>query len=139
MSWIAYAIGSAFFAALVAIFGKVGISKVDTTLATTIRALIMAAFFVILALALDKQKLFGTIDRRALLFIALSGLAGALSWLCYFIALKNGPTTAVAAIDRTSVAMVFVLAVVFLGEKFTFQTAIGALLVFVGAFLMILK
>ncbi len=136
MTWIPYAVGSAFFAALVAIFGKIGISKVDTTLATTVRAVMMATFLVIVAAALQKSKLLGTIDRRALLFIVLSGLAGAISWLFYFFALKNGPASGVAAIDRTSVAIVFVLALLLLGEKFHPATAVGAVLVVIGAVLM---
>ena len=74
MSWVIYATLSAFFASLVAIFGKIGISKIDTTLATTVRALIMAAFFMVVAFALHKEKLIGTIDRHAFLFILLSGL-----------------------------------------------------------------
>jgi len=139
MSWIVYALLSAFFAALVAIFGKVGIAKVDTTLATTIRALIMAGFFVVASLALSKFKFTGTIDKSALTFIALSGLAGALSWLFYFMALKGGPASHVAALDRTSVVMVFVIAVLFVGEKFHLRTAVGALLVVSGAILMSLK
>ncbi len=139
MSWIVYALLSAAFAALVAIFGKIGISKVDTTLATTVRAIIMALFFIIVALILNKEKLIGTIDRHAFLFILLSGLAGAVSWLFYFLALKNGPTSAVAAIDRTSVAIVFILAVLFLGEKFHLRSAAGAVLVVAGAILMSLK
>lgn len=139
MTWGFYAFLSAAFAALVAVFGKIGIAKVDTTLATTVRALVMAGFFVVVAFALSKGKLIGTIDRHALLFIVLSGLAGALSWLFYFMALKSGPTSAVAAIDRTSVAIVFVLAVLFLGEKFHLRTAAGAVLVVGGAILMTLN
>lgn len=77
MSWIPYVLGSAFFAALVAVFGKIGIAKVDTALDTTVRAVIMAAFLAVVSAALQKSKLLGTIDRRAWLFIPLSGLAGA--------------------------------------------------------------
>lgn len=139
MSWVVYAVLSAFAAALVAIFGKIGISKVDPTLATTVRALIMAAFFVIVALVLSKERLIHTIDRHAFLFIVLSGLAGAVSWYFYFLALKNGPTSGVAALDRTSVAMVLVLSLLFLGEKFHVRSAIGAVLVVGGAILMSLK
>lgn len=139
MHWVLYAILSAVTAAAVAIFGKIGISKIDTTLATTVRAVIMAVFFIIVALSLNKEKLLGTIDRHAFLFIALSGLAGAISWLFYFLALKNGPASGVAALDRTSVAMVFILALLFLGEKFHMRSAIGAVLVVGGAILMSLK
>lgn len=139
MSWVIYAILSAAAAAAVAIFGKIGISKIDTTLATTVRALIMAAFFIVVALVLHKEKFIGTIDRHAFLFILLSGLAGAVSWLFYFLALKNGPASGVAALDRTSVVMVFILALMFLGEKFHLRSAVGAVLVLVGAVLMSLK
>lgn len=139
MSWIAYALLSAVAAAAVAILGKIGISRIDTTLATTIRALIMAGFFLAISLLLHKEKLISTIDRPALLYIVLSGLAGAVSWLCYFFALKNGPASGVSALDRTSVVMVFVLALLFLGEKFHIRTAVGAILVVAGAVLMSLK
>jgi bacterial/archaeal transporter family protein len=139
MTWVIYAVFSALAAAAVAILAKIGISKVDTTLATTIRAIIMATFFVVVSLVLSKERLIQTIDRHALLFIALSGLAGAVSWWFYFLALKNGPASGVAALDRTSVAMVFILAVLFLGEKFQIRSAIGAVMVVGGAILMSLK
>lgn len=139
MTWIIYALLSAVFAALVAIFGKIGIAKVDTTLATTIRALVMAGFFLVASLLLGKYKLMGTLDRSALTYITLSGLAGALSWLFYFIALKSGPASGVAALDRTSVVFVFLLAVLFLSEKFGLRSAVGALFVTVGAILMSMK
>lgn len=136
MSWILYAFGSALFAGLVALFGKVGLSHVDSTLATTIRSIVMAGFLVAVSLALGKFAGVGAIDNKALTFIILSGIAGALSWLCYFLSLKLGPTTAVAAIDRTSVVVVFVLALLFLGEPFRWQSALGAVLVVGGAILM---
>lgn len=139
MSWVVYAVLSAIAAAAVAVLAKIGISKVDTTLATTVRALIMAAFFVIVSLILSKDKLIHTIDRHALLFIALSGLAGAISWWFYFLALKNGPASAVAALDRTSVVIVFILAIAFLGEKFNLHSAVGAAMVVGGAILMSVK
>lgn len=139
--WIAYAFLSAFFASLVAIFGKIGLKAIDSTLATTIRAIIMAAFLALLSLALKKFNGFhlSSFSAREWLFIALSGVAGALSWLCYFFALKNGPTTAVSAIDRTSVIFVAVLAALFLGDSFGWKTGLGALLVAAGAFLITLK
>jgi transporter family protein len=136
-SWIIYAILSAVCAALVAIFGKIGISHVDTTLATAIRSVIMAVALVLAALSLGKFDL-SKIDNKALIFIALSGLAGALSWFFYFGALKNGPATAVAALDRLSVVFVLVLAVLFLGEALTWKTGLGALLVSLGAILLAL-
>lgn len=140
--WILYALVSAAFAALVAVFGKIGLvstSGVDSTLATAVRAVIMAGFLVTAALALGKGKLITTLDSKALLWIALSGVAGAISWLFYFVALKHGPATGVSALDRLSVVFVVIFAIVFLGEAFTWQKAAGAVLITAGALLMVLK
>ncbi|MFA5134439.1 MAG: EamA family transporter [Patescibacteria group bacterium] len=139
MSWIIFALLAAVFAALVAIFGKIGIAGIDTTLATAVRSVIMAGFLVITALVLGKATLLPTINGRALLYIALSGIAGALSWLFYFFALKNGPASGVAALDRTSVVFVLLLAILFLGERLTWKTGIGASFVGIGAILMAMK
>lgn len=137
--WILFSILSAIFAALVAIFGKIGITSVDTTLATAVRAVVMALFLVCVSLALGKGGLISSIGSKPLLFIVLSGVAGALSWLFYFFALKMGPTSAVAALDRLSVVFVLIFALIFLGEQFTLKSGIGALFVTIGAILMVLK
>lgn len=134
--WIFYAFLSAFSAAGVAIFGKIGIANIDSTLATAVRAVIMAIFLVMMALVLGKASLIDTIDGRAFRFIVFSGIAGALSWLFYFFSLKHGPPTGVVAIDRLSVVFVLVLSLIFLGAKFTWQAGLGAILVSVGAFLL---
>ena len=134
--WIAYALLAALFAALVAVLGKVGLKEVDATLATAVRAVVMAGFLVTAALVLGKAGKLDEISRRAFLFIVLSGAAGAASWLFYFLALRDGPATGVAALDRLSVVLVFVLAVVFLGEAFTPKAALGAVLVVAGAILL---
>ncbi|MFH1207832.1 MAG: EamA family transporter [Patescibacteria group bacterium] len=139
MSWIILAILSAVFAALVAIFGKIGITNLDTTLATAVRSVVMAVFLVAASLLLGKAKLLSTIHPRALLFIVLAGIAGALSWLFYFFALKNGPAPAVAALDRLSVVFVLILALIFLGEHLTWKSGLGALLITAGAVFMVLK
>lgn len=139
MSWIIFALLSAIFAALVAIFGKIGISGVDTTLATTVRAVIMTFFLVMSSLILGKHHLINTIDNKALLFIVLSGLAGAISWLCYFLALKSGPAASVVALDRLSVVFVLIFAVVFLGEGITWKSVLGVILMVIGAILMTIK
>ena len=127
---------SAGFAALVAIFGKIGLTGIDTTLATTVRAVIMAAFLVVVAFSLGKVGMLSALSGKALVFIALSGVAGALSWLFYFFALQKGPASSVAALDRLSVVFVLVLAVLFLGEHFTKKAVAGAVLVAAGAVLM---
>jgi bacterial/archaeal transporter family protein len=134
--WIAYALLAALFAALVAVLGKVGLKEVDATLATAVRSVVMAGLLVTAALALGKAGKLGEISRRAFLFIVLSGAAGAASWLFYFLALRDGPATGVAALDRLSVVLVFVLAVLFLGEAFTLKAALGAVLVVAGAILL---
>lgn len=138
-TWIIFALLSAFFAALVAIFGKIGIQQVDSTLATTVRSVVMAGFLVITSLILGKASLIGTIDKKALLYIVLSGIAGALSWIAYFIALKQGPATPVAALDRTSVVFVLLFSVLFLSEQLTWRTGLGAAFVALGAALMVIK
>lgn len=135
-SWIIFALLSALFAAAVAIFGKLGVQGLDTTLATTIRVVIMAAFLVVVSLTMGKGSLLSSFNNKALGFIALSGVAGALSWLFYFFALKYGPASGVAALDRLSVVFVLILAVLFLGEGLTWKSAIGALLVTIGAILL---
>src|SRR3989344_4505760 len=138
MNWIFYALLSAIFAALVAIFGKIGITGVDSTLATTVRAIIMAVVLALVALVLGKWDLANTINNKALWFIFLSGLAGALSWLFYFLALKNGPAAGVAALDRLSVVFVLILAALFLAEKITWLKALGIILLTAGAILVAL-
>jgi len=136
--WIVYALLAALFAALVALFGKVGLKNVDSTLATAVRSIVMAGFLVVTAVSLGKIKLLGTIDSKALTFIILSGIAGALSWLCYFLALKIGPTSGVAALDRLSVVFVVILAALFLAESITWKTGLGASLITIGALLFVL-
>jgi transporter family protein len=134
--WIGYALLAAVFAALVAVLGKVGLKEVDATLATAVRSVVMAGFLVTAALVLGKAGKLGEISQRSFLFIVLSGAAGAASWLFYFLALRDGPATGVAALDRLSVVLVFVLAVVFLGEAFSLKAALGAVLVVAGAILL---
>jgi len=134
--WIIYALLSAVFAALVAIFGKIGLKNIDSTLATTVRSVIMAIFLVLVSLSLKKISLLHTIEGKALLFIVLSGIAGAMSWLFYFYAIQKGQASTAAAIDRLSIVFVFILAIIFLGEKFTWGAVFGAVLIVVGAFFM---
>lgn len=133
MHWTIYAIGSAVFASLVAIFGKIGLKGVDSTLATTIRAVVMALILIMISSYLHKFSEVNSIGGRTFVFIILSGLAGALSWLCYFIAIKYGPVGGVVALDRLSVVFALILAAIFLGEAFTLKTALGGALIFAGA------
>lgn len=139
--WLLYAFLSSITAALVAIFAKLGLKGVDSTLATTIRSIIMAAFLIIVSLFLKKFEgfSFNTFSSRDWLLIALSAIAGALSWLFYFFALKYGLATKVVVIDRLSLVFVIILAAVFLGEALGWKSVIGALLMVAGALLITLK
>jgi len=138
MSWIIFALLSALFAALVAIFGKMGIGSIDTTLATTVRSAIMFGFLLVVSLFSGVFQNIKQIDSKSLGIIALSGIAGALSWLFYFYALKKGPASGVAALDRLSVVFVIFLAFLFLGENLTLKSVAGAILITIGAILFAL-
>lgn len=131
--WLPLALLSAFFAALIAIFGKIGLSKVDTTTATMLRAMIM--FLTLLAAVLLSGKLssVNALTGKQFFWIVLAGVAGALSWLFYFWALKLGKASQVAPIDRLSAVFVVVLATLFLGESVGWKTAIGSALMVLGA------
>ncbi len=138
MLWLPLAILSAVFAALVAIFGKIGIDKVDSTVATTVRAAVMLLLLLIVTTATGKLDEIGAIKSRALLFIVLAGAAGATSWFFYFWALKVGRASQVAPIDRFSAVITVVLAVLLLGEKISWKTGLGAAIMTVGAILVAL-
>jgi bacterial/archaeal transporter family protein len=144
-AWSFYALLSAVFAALVAIFGKKGlsdISAIDSTLATTIRSIIMALFLVGVSFSFGKFKYLSQVHPNALLFITLSGIAGALSWLCYFLALQLADpqqVPGVAALDRLSVVFVLIFSVLFFHDKLTLYSILGAILLTTGAILMSIK
>lgn len=139
--YILLALGSAVTAALVAIFGKIGLKEVDATLATTLRGVLMGIFMLLISLILiSTGKIsWANPSPRSWLFIALAALAGAASWTFYFWALKTGTAGSVAAIDRTSIVFTLILAALFLGEGLTLKTALGGLLVALGAILIVLK
>lgn len=139
--WLIYAFLSAIAAALVAIFAKMGLKNIDSTLATTVRSIIMAGFLFLTALSLKKFQGFSlsSFNQKEWLLIALAGIAGAISWLFYFYALKEGMAGKVAAIDRLSLVFIILLAAIFLGEKLSWQTSIGAIIMAFGAILITLK
>ncbi|MCC8372963.1 hypothetical protein CKY10_17660 [Photorhabdus sp. HUG-39] len=139
-TWLIYALLSAFTAALVAIFGKIGLQNLDANTATAIRAVIMALFLVGVVVVQGKLHLVSEIlaNRKALLFIVLSGVAGALSWLFYFLAIKNGNVSQVTPIDKLSVVFAVILAVILFGEKISLMTAGGVALITAGALMVAL-
>lgn len=140
MNYIILALLSALTASLVAIFGKLGLKNVDPTIATTIRSLIMAGFLVIVSLFLKKFENFSLnlFTSKDLLLIILAGISGALSWLFYFLALKFGPASHVAVIDRLSLVFVILLSALILGEVFNLKVFLGMILIVIGAILIVL-
>jgi len=136
--WIVLALLSAVTAALVAVFGKLGLRTVDPTLATTVRAVLMAGFLVIASAASGRLRGFspGALGGRDWLLLVAAAVAGALSWLCYFLALRDGPATAVAALDRLSLVVVVLAAALFLGEPLTGRMGAGVALMVAGAVLV---
>jgi len=139
-SWLIYAFLSAFFAALVAIFGKIGLKNIDSNVATTIRALIMAAFLIVVILFQGKLNQINEIfsNSKALTFVVLSGIAGAISWLFYFLALKRGTICQVTPIDRLSIVFAIIIALIFLGEKVTLFQSIGIVIAIAGTLMIAL-
>jgi len=138
--WLFYALLSAFTAALVAVFAKLGLKELDSTLAATIRGIIMASFLVIVSLFLRKFDGFSltALNQKEWLLITLAGIFGALSWLFYFVALQKGAATGVVAIDKLSIVFVVLLATVFLSEGIDWKSFTGALLMVGGAVLIAL-
>lgn len=141
MTWPVLALLSALFASLVAIFGKLGMKEVDALSATTIRSIIMSVALVcvfVFQFSQGKSHSFTSFNVDVWKFVVLSGLAGAASWICYFQALKIADASKVATLDRMSLLMTFLFAVIFLGEKLTWKLAAGAVLMIAGSFIVCL-
>ncbi len=138
-SWFYWALLSAIFAALTAIFAKIGVTNINSDLATFLRTIIIAIVLaVILAVTRQYQPL-ASISMRTYAFLALSGLATGASWLCYFRALKIGDAARVAPIDKLSIVLVAVFGVAFLGERLTASNWLGIVLIGCGALLVAYK
>jgi bacterial/archaeal transporter family protein len=131
-SWAVYAVLSAFFGALVAILGKIGVRDVDSNLAVAIRTVIIVFFAWGIVLAQGNARDTLRISRHSMIFLVLSAIATGLSWLFYYKALKLGEASRVAPIDKLSVALAVVMAFVFLGEKPTTGNVLAAILVTAG-------
>jgi len=135
--WWIYALLSALFAALTAIFAKVGIKGVDSDLATAIRTVIILIIAWGIALVRGSAENMGSLNRTNWIFLILSGCATGLSWIFYFKALQLGKVSQVAPVDKLSVALAIILAVVFLKEPLTIKSASGALLIIAGTLVLI--
>lgn len=139
--WIIYAAIGSVFAALVTILAKLGLKDTDSTLVTTIRSSIMFFSLCIFSLLSNKFSFtnFSTLSTADWWLIILSGLAGAASWLFYFAALKFGPATPVAIIDKSSLLLIAIFSIFILKDTFTLKTILGVLLMFTGVLLTVLK
>lgn len=136
--WWIYALLSAFFAALTAIFAKVGIKGVNTDLATAIRTVVILIIAWAIAFFRGGAATITSLSKQNLVFLCLSGVATGLSWVFYFKALQLGKISQVAPVDKLSVALAILLSVLFLGEALTWKNAIGALLIIGGTLVLIL-
>ena len=138
-SWQLWALLSAVFAALTAIFAKIGVENVNSDLATFIRTIVILLALGAILLGTGQWQPLGDISGRSYLFLVLSGLATGGSWVCYFRALKLGDAARVAPIDKLSVVLVAVFGVAFLGEKLSGPNWLGVLLIGAGAVLVAYK
>jgi transporter family protein len=135
IDWRVFAVGSAFFAALTAIFGKVGVSDINSDLATFYRTIVILAVSALLVTARHEWQAPGTLSYKGLVYLILSGIATGLSWICYFRALQLAPASRVAPIDKFSVVLVVLFAVLLLGERLTWKVAMGSVLIAGGVIL----
>lgn len=135
--WWVYALLSAFFAALTTIFAKIGVKDVNSDLATAIRTIVILV--IAWGIVIGRGQLGGLamLSRQTVIFLILSGIATGLSWLFYFRALQLGDASLVAPIDKSSLVLILVLSVVFLGEPLTWKSALAAILVTAGTLVSI--
>jgi len=138
-SWLPWALLSAAFAALTAIFAKVGVANINSDFATLVRTVVILCFLLGLVSATGQWQTPGSVSGRTWLFLVLSGLATGASWLCYFRALKLGDAARVAPIDKLSVVLVALFGVVFLGERLSGTNWLGVALIALGALLVALR
>ena len=138
MNWIFWAVMSAFFAGVTAVLAKVGVAGVDSNLATAVRTTVVLLFTWAIALGTSPISAVIRLSPRTWVFLALSGLATGLSWLCYFRALQLGEASRVAPVDKLSVVFAIGLAVLILHERLSWQQSIGGLLITAGAVILAL-
>ncbi|MEC5158594.1 EamA family transporter [Chryseobacterium sp. MP_3.2] len=137
--WWIFALLSAFFAALTAIFAKIGVENVNSNLATAIRTVVVLVMIWLIVFFRQEYKGFGELSQRNWFFLGISGVATGLSWIFYFKALQMGEASKVAGVDKLSLALTIIFAVLFLGETLTWRTAVGATLIIAGTLFLISK
>ncbi len=136
--WLLFAILSAVFAAATAILAKIGIDGVEPNLATAIRTIVVLALAWGMVFLTNSADGISSISTRSWIFLILSGLATGASWLCYFYAIKIGDVSKVVPIDKCSLVLTIIFAVIFLGEALTWKTVVGSILLLAGALVMVL-
>lgn len=136
--WLMFAILSAVFAAATAILAKIGIDGVDSNLATAIRTIVVLVMAWAMVFLTNSAGGISSISSRSWIFLILSGLATGASWLCYFYAIKIGDVSKVVPIDKCSLVLTIIFAVIFLGEALTWKTVVGSILLLAGALVMVL-
>jgi len=136
--WRVFALLSAVFAALTAIFSKVGVTTVNSNLATFLRTIVILMFAAAFVSIDRAWKLPADLNLRGVIFLVLSGIATGFSWLCYFRALQLGPASKVAPLDKISVAITIVLSILFLGEAASWKTLLGGCLILLGSLVLVL-
>ena len=133
MNWLVWSMLSALFAAATAVLAKIGVSGINSNLATAIRTIVILLFaWAIVAFTYRSGEL-SSVTQKGWLFLVLSGVATGLSWLCYFRALQLGPASKVAPVDKLSVVFVILFAAAFLGEGISFAKVAGGILIAAGA------
>jgi transporter family protein len=138
MSWKLFALGSAFFAGLTAIFGKLGVEGINSNLATFVRTVVILVMtFAIVSFQGEWRFPQRTMEMRPVIFLVLSAIATGLSWLCYYRALQMAPASMVAPVDKLSVVFAIVLSVLFLGEAVTPKLVMGGTLIVAGTMVLI--
>ena len=135
--WLLYAVGSAVFAALTAIFGKIGISGIDSNLGTAIRTIVVLIMAWVMVFVTKKQSDVRRIPRRELVFILLSGLATGASWLCYYRALHSGDASVVVPIDKLSILVTVLFSRIFFNERLTWKSGVGLALITAGTLILV--
>lgn len=137
-SWQMWALGSAVFAALTAIFAKIGITEVNSDFATFVRTVVILVALALMLTLMGSWQAPGTVPARSWIFLVLSGLATGASWLCYFRALQIGKAAQVAPVDKLSVVLVAIFAVLFLGEQLSPAHWLAVSMIGAGALMLAL-
>jgi bacterial/archaeal transporter family protein len=137
--WWLYALLSALFASLTAIFAKQGVENINSNLATAIRTAIILIMLSMIVLVRGETKGIGNLSKHSLFFLTISAIATGLSWLFYFKAIQLGNLSQVAPVDKLSVALTIILSVIFLGEHLSLKTALGALFIIAGTIVIVWK